>query len=369
MQYLVISRNDTMSSIAKIVGNQNMDAILYENGLERMPRIGEQWYEKCEDLIRNTPNEVNASRKSALLNSLTGSDEAFEKACLMDEDEWKVFSAFQSFPDTLRVPESIKLPSSSKVIGENKSEYESLGISNGSGSGSGSGSSKAVKIIQSTDPVSPITYRAVMNGLKNSPTIDPGVFDTVNTSPPVGIEPSRTGGSSSSSNPIAFNLPWGKIQMYSSLLDDIMDFPAYPEQVETGRTATYTTMPDIIYQYEPWIVYQSSGPREQTLTFHMHRDMWSGNHLDGQANKLIRFCEANTFPRYSGSAVLAPRVRLYIDGSLFISGTLISTNTTWSGPLGQDNWYLEFELTLSIQEVAETALNIDVVKDLGLIGS
>lgn len=433
MQYLLISKKDTLSSIARIIGQKNIDALLSENGLLRTPKIGEAWYRKCDELIENTPNEVTAARKATLLNTLTHSEEVFEKACLMDEDEWKVFSAFQAFIDALRIPESIVIPYSERVIGASANDIISasfgvngnLGMKSttieseasigyaptGSGSavtritrnalpdyvgspgagiggyittenwntlmnsryylrseysssllGSGSSSRRSTY-----DPVSPVTYKAVMNGLKLTSKIDASVFEKVNTERGPKIDNTSNKREVKPSQ-YAYNLPWGKIQMYSTLLKETVDFPAYPEQLETTRTASYTSMPDTIYQYEPWILYQSSGPREQSLNFHLHRDMWTGNHLDGQANKLIRFCEANTFPDYKGSAVLAPVIRVYIDGSLFVSGVITATNTTWSGPLGLDNWWLEFNLSLSIQEISEQPLNVNSVSKLGLKG-
>jgi len=436
MQYLLIDKSDTLTSISKIVGSQNIDALLAENGLERSPKIGKQWDEKCNALIHSGLPEVTSTRKTALLNSLTGSEDTFEKACLMDEDEWKIFSSLGSFKDALRVPETIVLPNSARVIGDAVSNTSVIG-SGVTTSGSSSGRSASAKFGGRTDTqssaaatgssagrggsnssgynssigrtqsmsavgtgsysgsnnmssvtgtvsnvssststqlsVDSTTYRAVMTDLKTTGAINPGIFNTINTSPAVnrGIIDSQLGSSGKGSggvNPIAANLPWGKIQIYSSLLGTVMDIPAYPEELEVGRQANYSTMPDIIYQFEPWIVYQSSGPREQSLTFHLHRDMWSGNHLDGKANELVRFCEANTFPRYSGSAVLAPQIRIYINGALFISGVLTQCRTRWTGPIGQDGYYLEFELSLTIQEVSEVELNIDTVSKFGLIG-
>ncbi len=370
MQYLIISNQDTLLSISRIVGQQNIDLILAENGLKREPKIGAQYYKKCADLLAENPPEVSSARKSALLNSLTGSEEVFEKACLMDEDGWKIFSAFQSFPDALRIPESVKLPYSTRVIGDIGRDNISAVIGNANGS-----SQKVYTAVGGSigtnrgEPVNSATYKTVMSGLKQSGSINPAVFNSVNTSFPVSVSRSRTSSSRSKVPQYTYNLPWGKIQLYSTLLNERIDIPAYPDEIEKERTASYTSMPDIIYQYEPWIVYQSSGPRDQQLSFHLHRDMWSGNHLDGKANELVRFCDANTFPRYSGSAVNSPTVRVYIDGEQLISGVLTQTKTRWTGPIGRDGWYLEFELMLTIQEVSTVPLNIDTVRNFKLIGS
>lgn len=380
MQYLTIKRDDTLQNIAKIVGRLNADLVLSENSLERSPRIGQQYYNRCAEYLATNPEDVTPSRKSALLNNLTDNEEVFEKACLMDEEGWKIFSAFQSFPDAIKIPESIQLPYSTRVIGTNLGDN----LDNTIGSGvTGSSSSSGGVPYSTSDAVSSTAYKKVMDSLKETGTIPPEIFNTVNVSRPISLTSDKNGfksgrttfGRASATSrqqarvpQYAYNLPWGKIQLYSSVLDQTIDIPVYPEELDTERQANYTDMPDIIYQYEPWVVYQSSGPREQTVDFHLHRDLWSGNHLDGEANRLIRFCEANTFPRYSGSAVLAPLVRLYISGSTFISGVLTRTRTHWSGPLGLDNWYLEFTLSLTIREVSDVALNIDSVSNFGLIG-
>ena len=340
MQYLMIKKEDTLLDISKIVGRQNADLVLSENSLERSPRIGKQYYEKCANYLATNPEEVTPARKTSLLNNLSSNEEIFEKACLMDEEGWKIFSAFQSFPDAIKVPESITLPYSTRVIGD------SIG--------------NDVEVT-----LGPAIYSKVMKQLKNTGKIDPEIFNEVNTSFPVALSTKNVG---EKAPQYSYSLPWGKIQLYSSLLNETIDIPVYPEELEEERSASYQSMPDTIYQYEPWVVYQSSGPREQTVEFHLHRDLWSGNHLDGRANKLIRFCEANTFPRYSGSAVVSPTVKLYVSGKLFISGVLTRTRVNWKGPLGLDDWYLEFNLALTIQEVSETALNIDKVSKMGIIG-
>ena len=127
-------------------------------------------------------------------------------------------------------------------------------------------------------------------------------------------------------------------------------------------------MPDLLYQYEPWQLYNSSGPRTNTYLFHFHRDMWTGDHRDGKANELIRYCEANCYPEFNGSAVNVPTVTLYIAGSPLIHGVMTQVDTTWDGPIGLDGYYLNCELSITITEVSETALNYNVIKGKSLIG-
>lgn len=361
MQYLVLEGNETLSSLSRLFGQSITSDILAENGIARVPNVAKQWEKQCQDIIANQPKQVSPERKMTLLNKLTDTDDIFEKACLMDDDEWKVFSATQSFTDALKVPESRTLPYSVKVLGAALSKPITTAPDVALQAKAAPSSQILVarrteRALSPSNPVSSLTYKRVMKSLKATGTIGPDIFNTVNTGPSVSLSRRRQGLNIRNS-PWAIRPPWGKIQMYSTVLKEMIDFPVYPEELDQNRQASYTSMPDVIYQYEPWITFQNSGPREQSLSFHMHRDLWSGDHRDGQANRLIRFCEANTFADYNGSAVITPLIRFYIDGSLFISGVIKNVEVHWSGPLGLDNWYLEFTLSLAIQEISEQELN------------
>ena len=148
----------------------------------------------------------------------------------------------------------------------------------------------------------------------------------------------------------------------------MIDFPVYPEELSDQRTANFDQMPQLLYQYEPWYLYTSSGPRQNTFTFIFHRDMWTGDHRNGGANILIRFCEANCYPEYRGSSVISSIVTLYVSGSALISGVLTEVNVDWSGPIGQDGFYLYCELQLTIIEVSPEVLNFTSVLNKPLIG-
>ena len=104
-----------------------------------------------------------------------------------------------------------------------------------------------------------------------------------------------------------------------------------------------------------------------TFNFHLHRDMWTGDHTDGNAARLVRFCEANCYPDYNGSAVITPTVSMYINGANIITGIMTDTKTDWRGPIGSDGFYLELNLSLTIVEVSPTPLNYRSVMKKGLI--
>lgn len=338
MQFLSIASDETLTSLSDKVGKRNVPEVLVANRLTRARDIGRQFADSCGQ-IASTAKSVTAKEKTSILNTFTSDGDVFEAAALLGESAWKVLNVLGTLPGYLRIPETIDpLPNSASILGG-----RSL-------------------------PVASIIYSKVMNCLKEHDIISPEIFNEYSSATSVTVARSQQRTSSPLETFNGFKLPWGKIQLYSSLADDVIDFPVYPEELREGRQATYTTMPDMIYQYEPWYTYQSSGPRTQEYTFMFHRDMWTGNHLDGKANELIRFCQANCYARYSGSAVYAPTVRMYINGATHVAGVMISADTHWSGPIGRDGWYLGCELTLSITEVADQPLSYDTVRTMGIIG-
>lgn len=333
MQFLTISDSTTLAELSDRVGDRNVERMLAINGLTRTPRIGRQFRNNVNNIIQ-TNQSANWQRKSTVLNQFSSDSDIFETAALLDDNSWKVLSALETFPGMLKVPETVVLPSAVDILG------------NGQGVGS-------------------VIYNQVMQSLSTPPhTVDPSIFNEYSIrkgSQIVDYVDRNTDAMQ------WFNLPWGDITLYSSVANDSIDFPVYPEEYEDGVKANYTTMPDLLYQYEPWYLYQSSGPRTNSFTFHAHRDMWTGDHRDGKANELIRFCEAACYPEYNGSAVNSDTVTLYIKGSPLISGIMTDVSVKWMGPIGLDGWYLEFELTINITEISTTALNNTSVRQKPLI--
>ena len=335
MQYLQVKDDIRLSELSDIVGSRNVEYILSANNLEWAPDIGKQFQEIQRSAIENS-NSISYQRKSTILNTLTASSDVFEVAALLSESGWKILSALNTIPNTLRIPETIKLP-------------------------------KSVDILGNGEPVGRSTYEIAMRDLANPPhTIDPSIFNEYST-----IKPSQivdSGLQESSDTFQYFKIPWGDITLYSSIADDSIDFPVYPEELSDKRQANYNTMPDLLYQYEPWYVYNSSGPRQNTYTFIFHRQMWTGNENDGKANELIRFCQANCYPNFNGSAVNVPEVDLYFKGNTLIHGIMNDVSVKFDGPILSDGWYAHCELALTITEISNQSLNYNTVMNLPLIG-
>lgn len=341
MKYISISPYDTLSELTERYGINNINQILADNGLSRAPNVGSQWASKVASVI-DSSDPISGVRKVSILNQFVDNSDIYEMAAYSDEDAWKVLSSLNSFPGYLYVSDQIQnqIPSSYEVLGNAVSIDTSIRVE---------------------------VEQALLSG-DIEPLSNSNIFSSVSNIRYAGIQEASSD-NVASSNPINwFKLPLDKISLYSSLTGDSINIPVYPEEYSDERVANYTTMPDILYQYEPWQMYQGSGPRTNTIEFHLHRDMWSGNHMDGRAAELIRFCQAQCYPVYNGSAVVAPTVTLYVNGSNLITGVMTNVGVNWAGPLGNDHWYLEFTLTLTIIEVSPTALDHSTILSKGLIG-
>ena len=335
MQFLSISSNTTLSELSDMVGSRNVDNILHNNGLSRVPRIGQAFDNMCARVLEENPNNVTHQRKISILNRFVSDSDVFETAALLGETGWRLLSAIGTFPGMLSIPASIILKGASAILGDNQ----------------GIGSS---------------VYKNTMRCLIDPPhTVDPSVFNKYSSIKSAKLIEYTQGEQSPFQY---FKIPWGEITLYSSLSNESVDFPVYPEQVSDGVKANYIQMPELLYQYEPWQIYSSSGPRANTYEFDFHRDMWNGDHRIGGANNLIRFCMANCYPRYTGSAVHTSTVTLYVKGRSLIRGVLTDVNVNWDGPIGLDGWYLHCKLSLTITEVSEEPLNYDSVREKPLIG-
>lgn len=338
MKYVNILPTDTLRDLTERVGVNNVDQILADNGLVRAPNIGEQWSNKVESIRSDIDKIVNPIRKVSILNQFISNSDIYEEAALAPESTWRVLDSFNSFPDYLYISDQMQtsIPDSYLILGN------SVSINN--------------------------TIRTeVESRILASEDVDPAIFSQVTSIQDLGLVTRQ--GEDSNANPLNwFKIPLDSVTLYSSLTGTSVNIPAYPEEYSDERVANYAQMPDLLYQYEPWQMYQSSGPRSNTIEFHLHRDMWTGNHLDGKANELIRFCQAQCYPVYNGAAVLSSTVTLYINGSALISGVMTNVGVNWRGPIGQDGWYLEFILALTITEVSTTRLDHVAMLSKGLIG-
>ena len=333
MKFLEIKEGMTLSSLIDRVGKQNAEQILAANNVPWTPNIYDAYMDTVSQHRQN--GAVTFSLKQSWLNNLCTNSEAFEQAALLSEEDWNVLVGMGTLPNYLRIPENITI-------------------------------SDGYDVLIDGSPVDETIYNKVMSQIELTGSVDPAIFEKYSND--YGVTASVDEAAVSNFSFAAFPIPWGDVQLYSWLSDEYCVFPGYPKELSDERTANYSTMPDMIYQYEPWQVYESSGPRSPTFEFDIHRDMWTGDHRDGCANALIRFCEAQCYPKYAGSAVYTPLVTLYVAGKPLISGVITNVQTHWEGPIGLDGWYLHCTLSLTIVEVSQTPLDYETVKNKPLIG-
>ena len=327
MKFLRIAENETLSSLGTKVGRRNVDNILNANSLNRQPQIGSQLAAIQQNFI-NGPS-ITKERKAAILNTMTTNYDIFEKAALTSEKEWKVISGTNSFISSLSIPETVSLPDSVNITGNG--QYVPKAI-----------------------------YDKTIQSVLATGRVDAAIFNDYSTR-----RNSRVLDLIDAGNPIQwFNLPWGEITLYSSIGNDYIEFPCYPDEYDDGVSATYDVLPELLYQYEPWQVFRSSGPRSNTYTFLIHRDMWSGDHRDGKANQLIRFCEANCYADYRGASVHTATCTLFLAGKPHITGIITRVKTHWSGPIGLDGYPLVCEIVIDFTEISPNPLNYWYVRNM-----
>lgn len=328
MQFVSIDKGDTLLDLSNKVGSQNVESILVCNGLTRSRNIGKSFYTMCDSIYKSTV-DIPISKKVNLINKYTQDSDIFETVALGSNNSWKLLDIVGTIPGMLQIPSTITIPDSTQVLGN--------GIN-----------------------VSKSVYNQTIDQLNKYGWVDPSTFNEYSSIREANLYTNNT---INAANPFEhFKVPWGQVTLYSSLSGQSMDFPVYPEELEDKVSASYTTMPDLMYTYEPWQIYQNSGPRTNTYTFDMHRDMWTGDHTDGMCNKLIRFCEANCYPEYNGAAINTSTVILYIAGKPHIAGIITDVSKHWDGPIGNDGWYLHVQLEITITEVALQPLSYSVIQ-------
>ena len=332
--YLKIDESMKLKDLSDIVGSKNLPAVLNVNGLERCVNIGAKHLERCERIYESP--SVPFKRKEEILNSFSTDSDVFEHASVQDENGWKILSASMAFIDAIKIPSYIDISKSDMLLGN--------GI-----------------------PVSNRAYRNAMDRIRSDGSAS-SMLDEYSSAKKVELSSNMSSRSADSGLFHHFKVPWGEITFYSSLSGESVDIPVYPHDIKDSRSATYESI-DVLYEYEPIVSYSSSNHSPVSFTFSdIHRQMWSGDELDGEANRMIRFIQASLYPRYRGSNVNSDTVTLYISGKPYITGILTNCEISWKGPIGRDMMQLAFDMTIEIQEVSPMALNYDSVRRLPMIG-
>lgn len=335
MQYAVIKPSTSLTQLRHAVGPTNLSTVLAINQLERKPNVGQQIYNRETEAVQSG-KDVSTDYKITTLSRASSDSDVFERLALMGDSGWRIYQTTDALPGTIKIPEAVTLPVSTDVYGN-------------------------------STRVSDDIYNLTIQSLQDAPHyVDPKIFNSYSTTNLSSVVDTTSRDYTSLFQ--FFKIPWGNMSIYSSIANESKDFPVYPEEISDNAKANYITMPEIIYQYEPWQLYASSGPRAVSYTFSFHRDMWTGDHRDGKANELIRFCMANCYPEYNGSAVNTALTTLYMNGKILIRGVLTDVSVTWDGPLGLDNFYLCCKLTLSFVEVSPYPLDYWTMMRKPLIG-
>lgn len=308
--------------------------------VSQSPNAGEVFNAAMQDLftLYEGAPAVSAQSKKTRLDAVSGQSDLFEHLCQMSETGWNIYNNTGVIPGYLQVH-------SDSIISDGD---DVMGVSGDDGT-----------------PVPMETYVKVMRALEETGEIPSDIFSeysSIGAATYSNVTNVTSGSMSSVEYPLSWaNLPVGEITLHSDIHGTSAEFPVYPNGFEDGVQANYETMPEMIYQYEPWQVYTGSGPRAMSFTFDMHRDMWDTKygHEMGYCERLINFCKATCYAEYRGAAVNTDIVTLYIKGKKIIRGIMTSVKDEWDGesPIGHDGLPLHVKLTLSITEVSDIPLS------------
>lgn len=145
--------------------------------------------------------------------------------------------------------------------------------------------------------------------------------------------------------------------------DTIIALPLYAESVTDSMGANYnSTSP--LSRSAPIPSYASSGPRQVSLTFDLHRDMmqqinYGVSNLDttiddDYVDYLVKSLQACAVPQYNATQKMVdpPLVAVRLGNDIFIKGIVNGTvNVTYKLPVLENGKYACISVTFNVQEV------------------
>ena len=147
-----------------------------------------------------------------------------------------------------------------------------------------------------------------------------------------------------------------------------LNMPCYPESVEDGTRANYSTT-DLLGRSEPFLIYNNTSGREMSFTFNMHREMTNN---EDEIDKIVKVIESGVYPKY-GSDIAPQKVEVKIGNQIYISGVMKDEHTSWSGPIDinkdrNGNAYNKYNVVSVTFTVAESTNNPKSAADIVRMG-
>ena len=147
-----------------------------------------------------------------------------------------------------------------------------------------------------------------------------------------------------------------------------LNMPCYPETIEDGTQANYSTT-ELLGRSEPFLIYNNTSGREISFTFNMHREMTNN---EDEIDRIVKVIESGVYPKY-GSDIAPQKVEVKIGNQIYISGVMKNERTSWSGPIDinkdqNGNTYNKYNIVSVTFTVAESTNNPKSAADIVRMG-
>ena len=147
-----------------------------------------------------------------------------------------------------------------------------------------------------------------------------------------------------------------------------LNMPCYPETIEDGTQANYSTT-ELLGRSEPFLIYNNTSGREISFTFNMHREMTNN---EDEIDRIVKVIESGVYPKY-GSDIAPQKVEVKIGNQIYISGVMKNERTSWSGPIDinkdrNGNAYNKYNVVSVTFTVAESTNNPKSAADIVRMG-
>ncbi len=162
--------------------------------------------------------------------------------------------------------------------------------------------------------------------------------------------------------------------IYFYHLDKVCILPLYPESVSESISANFNTT-SILGRSAPLFTYANSGPRTQTISIDLHREMLYGVNItnstfienintDTVIEELIKTMQAAVLPKYTNitKTINPPIVAMRLGDELFIKGIIRNVSTTFRKPI-VNNKYQLCTISFTIEEFEP--YDAEAVKTIG----
>lgn len=142
---------------------------------------------------------------------------------------------------------------------------------------------------------------------------------------------------------------------------EVLYMPCYPKSISDSLSVQHGSQ-SLFTSTEPYVVYNSSGPRTVSVSFQFHREM-RGYDNDTYIDNIIDTIEAACYPLNDGT--MSVETRLIIGKDISIRGVITGgVSVSYSGPI-IDGKYNVIDINFTIQEVYGANISYGVKKSFG----